>query len=115
VGNPVVHFEILGPDGQALQGFYRSLFDWTIDTDNPSGYGMVTTGEGAIGGGVSSSADGSSQVSFYVQVDSLQEYLDKAETLGAKTLLPPTEVPGGPVIAMFADPQGNRIGLVGGM
>ncbi len=26
--NPVVHFEITGPNGSALQEFYRGLFDY---------------------------------------------------------------------------------------
>src|SRR6202011_5983423 len=36
---------------------------------------------------------------------------DKVEKLGGKTILPPTEVPGGPKLAMFTDPAGNVTGL----
>ena len=32
MGNPVVHFEIAGPDGLVLQQFYRDLFGWKIDS-----------------------------------------------------------------------------------
>ena len=31
MANPVVHFEIMGKDGAALQKFYADLFGWTID------------------------------------------------------------------------------------
>jgi len=48
----------------------------------------------------------------YAQVDDLQAALERAERLGGKTILPPTEVPGGPKLAMFADPAGNVTGLV---
>ena len=41
VPNPVMHFEITGPDGPGLQRFYRDLFDWKIDTNNEWQYGMV--------------------------------------------------------------------------
>lgn len=54
MGMPVVHFEVLGSDAAALQHFYSELFDWTIRTDNPLGYGLVDTGvEGSIPPGAS--------------------------------------------------------------
>lgn len=46
----------------------------------------------------------------YVEVDDVQAYLDKAEMLGGKTLLPPVEIPAG-TFAWFADPGGNTVGL----
>ena len=33
--NPVVHFEVVSPDGEAAQKFYSELFDWKLDTNNP--------------------------------------------------------------------------------
>jgi hypothetical protein len=112
VAHPVVHFEVVGKDGKKLQKFYSQLFDWKIDANNPMNYGIVEAqgGEG-IGGGVSA-GEGQSHVTFYVQVADLQAALAKAESLGGKTVAPPMEVPGGPAIAMFADPEGHVIGLV---
>jgi uncharacterized protein len=93
VPNPVVHFEITGTDGSALQSFYRDLFDWKIDANNEWQYGMVETGgEGGINGGISGNQDGSARVSVYAAVDDLQAYLDKAERLGARVVMPVTEV-----------------------
>jgi predicted enzyme related to lactoylglutathione lyase len=40
----------------------------------------------------------------------VQVYLDKAGTLGGKTLVPPVEIPTG-TFAWFADPDGNTVGL----
>lgn len=111
----VIHFEVVGPDGAALQDFYRSLFDWTVDASNPMSYGIVAGGNGGIGGGISASQDGGAMVTFYVQVDDLQAALDKAGELGGQTVMPPMDVPGGPSIALFKDPQGNTVGLVKGM
>jgi predicted enzyme related to lactoylglutathione lyase len=110
--NPVTHFEVSGPDAAALQSFYGSLFGWKIDADNEMNYGMVDTGEGGIGGGVGPTPDGQGHVTWYVQVADLQAALDKAESLGGKTVNPPMDVPGGPSIAHFADPAGNLIGLL---
>jgi predicted enzyme related to lactoylglutathione lyase len=116
VPNPVVHFEITGADGSALQNFYRDLFDWKIDANNEWQYGVVETGgEGGIAGGIAGNQDGASggRVSVYAAVDDLQAYLDKAERLGANVVMPVTDM-GDFTIALFADPAGNITGLVNG-
>jgi uncharacterized protein len=41
----VVHFEVVGRDGPALRAFYSSLFDWTIDAENPANYGLIAREE----------------------------------------------------------------------
>ncbi|MBW3634336.1 MAG: hypothetical protein KY456_15040, partial [Chloroflexi bacterium] len=46
----------------------------------------------------------------YAAVDDLQAYLDKAERLGARVVMPATDM-GDFAIAMFADPAGNITGL----
>jgi predicted enzyme related to lactoylglutathione lyase len=114
MGAPVVHFEIMGGQGNQLEKFYAELFGWKINSNNPMKYGVVDTGGGVggINGGVGANQDGSKRVSVYAQVNDLQATLDKVEKLGGKTILPPTEVPGGPKLAMFADPAGNVTGLL---
>ncbi len=115
MGNPVVHWEIGGPQGEQLQEFYRSLFDWNIQVmEQMGGYGLVAQEEGGIGGGIVQTGEGAppSLVTIYIQVDDLQSYLDKAEGLGGKTIMPPMNISeeiGS--AAMFSDPQGNVIGL----
>ncbi len=115
MANPVVHFEVIGRDGKKLQDFYRKVFEWKIDADNPMQYGMVGAqgGEG-IGGGVSGYAgeDGHRGVTFYVQVPNLEQTLKQIEAAGGKTVMPPADVPGGPRMAQFTDPEGNWIGLI---
>ena len=112
--NPVVHFEITGADGSALQSFYRDLFDWKIDANNEWQYGMVETGgEGGIPGGIFAGGEDVEYVSFYVDVPDLEARLKKAEKLGAKVVQPPTPtMPGGPTVASIQDPEGHRIGLL---
>jgi predicted enzyme related to lactoylglutathione lyase len=115
--NPVVHFEVIGKDGPALQRFYGDLFGWSIDADNPMNYGMVDNGGEGINGGIGPAPEGGSgHVTFYVQVDDIKASLDKAKELGGTPVFGPTEVPGGgPTIALFNDPEGHLIGLVKGM
>ncbi len=113
MGAPVVHFEIMGGEGHALEAFYGELFGWKINSNNPMNYGIIDTGggPGGINGGVGPANNGGQRVSIYAQVSDLQATLERAEKLGGKTILPPTEVPGGPTLAMFADPAGNVTGL----
>jgi predicted enzyme related to lactoylglutathione lyase len=116
MGRPVVHFEIIGKDAKKLQDFYAKLFDWKIDANNPMNYGLVEANEGGppqgVGGGIGPSMDGKTLVTFYVQVVDLNETLKQAESLGGKAVMQPMEVPGGPTIAQFTDPEGNLIGLI---
>ncbi len=114
MGQPVVHFEISGKDPKKLQEFYASTFDWHIDANNPMNYGVVDThGEGGIGGGIAQ-AQGANQVTFYVAVDDPQAYLNRIEGAGGKTVVPVTEIPDMVTFALFADPEGNVVGLVKG-
>lgn len=116
MGAPVIHFEVVGKDGKKLQDFYGQLFEWKIDANNPMNYGMVDNGGNGINGGIGPSQSGQPWCGFYVGVDDLQATLNKAESLGGKTLMPPTDIEGYNLsFAMFADPEGNQIGLVKGM
>lgn len=67
-----------------------------------------------IDGGIGPSQDGSSQLTFYVQVSDLDAALKKIEGLGGKTVVPPTDVPNMVTFAQFTDPAGNLVGLVKG-
>ena len=113
---PVVHFEIVGKDARKLQTFYGKLFDWEIDASNPMNYGLVkAAGPSGIGGGIGPTQEGvPGHVTIYVQVPDLAECLKKAESLGGKTLVSPTEIPNMVTFAMLQDPEGHAIGLVKG-
>ena len=113
MGRPVVHFEITGKDAKKLHDFYGALFDWQIDANKPMNYGLVDTRSErtTIGGGIGS-GEGLNQVTFYIEVDDPQAYLNKIEAKGGKTIVPVTEIPGMVTFAQFADPEGNVVGLV---
>ncbi len=116
--NPVMHFEIMGADAKRTQQFYGDLFGWKVDANNPMDYGITSTKDGDVGidGGLGGGGDmGGARVTVYAQVDDPQKYLDKAVQLGGEVLLPPTTPAGARVtIAMFADPDGNVMGLMKG-
>lgn len=113
MAHPVTHFEINARDAKAVQRFYQDLFGWGVDTNNPQAYGMVDTqasGRG-INGGIGASQDGRSWLTFYVDTPDPVKTLAKAEKLGARTIMPPLDM-GVVTYALFADPEGNVIGLV---
>ncbi|MDQ3586844.1 MAG: VOC family protein [Actinomycetota bacterium] len=122
MGHPVVHFEVIGKDGEKLRSYYSDLFGWEIDADNPMGYGIVqregnTNAEGVgIGGGVGvGPGDYEGHLTFYVEVPDVEAALAKAEGLGGTRLMGPDEVPGGgPVLGHFQDPEGHLVGVVQG-
>lgn len=111
--HPVVWFEVTGKNGERLQSFYSELFGWKVDANNPMKYGMVDTGtkEGIPGGIGNAEGNQGSRVTFYVQAKDPQAALTRAERLGAKVVMPVTELPD-VTIALLADPEGNVIGLL---
>lgn len=117
MGNPVVHFEIAGPDGPSLVQFYRDLFGWDVQVQGPEmgNYGVVMWTEDGIGGGIMGTTEDMpvpNYVTFYIQVEDLQAALDKLSGIGGSTVMPPMEIaPEVGSVAMFADPAKNAIGL----
>jgi uncharacterized protein len=113
MGNAVVHFEIGGPDDAPLIAFYSGLFGWSLQSFAGGGYTLIdTNGGGGINGGIGKSQTGEPWSTFYVEAEDLQAVLEKAESLGAKTVMPVTDFGGAVTIAMFNDPDGLLVGLV---
>ena len=119
MGQPVVHFEIVGQDGDALRDYYSQLFGWEIDANNPMKYGIVAregnlNREGVgIGGGVGQGPDGyPGHVTVYVEVADVEAALAQAESLGGSRMMGPDEVMPGLVIGLFNDPEGHTIGVL---
>jgi len=121
MGQPVVHFEIVGRDGERLRSYYSSLFGWQIDADNPVGYGVVSregnlSAEGiGIGGGIGAVPDGyDGHVTFYVEVPDVEAAMAKAESLGGTRVMGPEKVMETIEIGLFTDPEGHLLGVVKG-
>jgi hypothetical protein len=114
MSNPVVWFEVLGNDGEALRRFYGGLFGWTFDVEAPTGYGVVAPKDGrGIPGGVAAAPPGAGpRVTFYVACADVAQSLARAVALGGKAVMPVEAIPNGKRIAAFADPEGHVIGLV---
>lgn len=114
---PVDWFEIMGKDGKALKKFYTDAFGWNLKDSGAQGfdYFMMDAPEKGSPGAVGSTPDGQPAVRFYAGVTDLRKTLEKAETLGAKTVMEPTKVADNTEVAIFIDPQGHTFGLYKGM
>jgi predicted enzyme related to lactoylglutathione lyase len=126
MGQPVVHFEIIGTDPARLRAYYGELFGWEFDTSGsvvpavsePGNYGFTDTGQAgaaaAIPGGIGGGRGYDSRVIFYVGVDDVDAALQKAETLGGTRRMGPERAAGRDlVVGHFADPEGNVVGVAG--
>jgi predicted enzyme related to lactoylglutathione lyase len=124
MGQPVIHFEVIGTEPAKLRAYYAELFGWDFDTSGPvapavseaGNYGFVTPAAngGGIAGGVGGGAGHAPHVVFYIGVPDVEAALKKAESLGGIRRMGPARAPGGTlVVGHFTDPEGNLIGLAG--
>jgi predicted enzyme related to lactoylglutathione lyase len=124
MGQPVIHFEVIGRDPVKLRRYYGDLFGWEFDTSGPvsnavseaGNYGFVsptTTDDGVgIPGGVGGGKDYDGHVIFYVGVADVEAALQKAESLGGTRMMGPERAPGtNLVVGHLTDPEGHLIGL----
>ena len=113
MASQVVHFEVTGKDGKALQRFYTEAFGWKIDTNNPGGYGMVRNDGDKLTGGIGDAPEGMpGGVTFYIHTEDPKATLARIEKLGGRVLMPLTQVAPETTIALFADPEGHVVGLM---
>jgi predicted enzyme related to lactoylglutathione lyase len=121
MGQPVVHFEIIGTAPEGLRSYYGELFGWEFDTSSPvsdavsepTNYGFIEQNSDGIGipGGVGGGAGHTPHAMFYVGVPDVEAALQKAESLGGTRRIGPAQAPTGLVVGHFTDPEGNLIGV----
>lgn len=109
--NPVVHFEIGGPDHEALKAFYEGVFGWEVHDMPEAGYSLVHAREGEVGIDGGMPVHDTPWVCIYIEVPDPQASLDAAVAAGGQVVMPVTEAPG-VTLAMFTDPAGNTVGII---
>lgn len=108
--DPVVSWQIVADDPEALAGFYAKLFGWSVDRDNALGYRQLRTG--SIDGGVwPTHQPGKATVQLFVEVADVDAQIAKATSLGATVLIPKTVLPDGDAMAILLDPAGLSFGV----
>jgi uncharacterized protein len=122
--NFVAHFEIYADNADELRKFYTDLFDWEIQNfPELNNYGFIKTVDtdekgvakqpGGINGGIMNRPEGYTGHAWinYVNVESVEEYTEKALKLGATLMKGKSPVKGMGWFAMLKDPQGSTFAI----
>jgi hypothetical protein len=126
--NRVIHFEIHSADPERSARFYGGVFGWRIgewlipgiQLENGHRYWNVATGEGpGIDGGLvfrrgPVPVPGQDANAFVctIEVESLDDMVEKAVAAGAVLTVPKMPIPGVGWLAYCVDPDGNTFGLM---
>jgi predicted enzyme related to lactoylglutathione lyase len=126
MGQPVVHFEIIGADPGRLREYYGEMFGWTFNDDAPIAplssetgqYSFIDTMRTAesigIPGGIGGGGGFASRALFYVGVPDVEAALQNAERLDGTRIMGPAANPNGKImVGQFADIEGNLVGIAG--
>jgi hypothetical protein len=106
----IVHTEIYVTDLEAAKEFYGSLFGWEF-FDEDDNYSMFMT-PGNVGGGITNVAPpGGGGITFYIYTADIDGMLAEIEEAGGTTFMEKTEIPETGYFALFADLDGNIVGL----
>ena len=105
MAQPIVFFDIAGPDDEALKSFYTSVFGWEFDHAGQFGVPVATPIKGAI-------RKDPPEKRIYLGVPDVAVSLSLVEQSGGTVDVPRFEVSGVVVLGLFRDPAGNSMGLV---
>lgn len=109
--------ELMTSDVEAAKAFYTKLFNWNTEDMSMPGmiYTVIKAGGSEIGGimAIPKEAQGMPPAwGVYVTVDDVDEMAKNAGQLGAKLLVPPTDIPDVGRFCMIQDPQGAAISAI---
>jgi predicted enzyme related to lactoylglutathione lyase len=112
----IVHFDLPADDPERAKKFYEDLFDWKFDkVPMPETYYLIETkdleGNPAVRGGMGKRGLPGQQVSNYIGVPSVDEYLEMVMKLGGNIIMQKTAVSGWGYLAICVDTENNTFGL----
>jgi len=108
---PIAHWQLLSADPERTAGFYSALFGWRVSDANGLGYREV--GGAGIDGGIWPVPQGAPEgVQLYVQVEDIDDALEKTVALGGSVVMPKQVLPDGDAMALALDPLGRSFGLM---
>jgi predicted enzyme related to lactoylglutathione lyase len=111
----ITHIDIPADDLPRATAFYSALFGWDIkEPPGFEGYPMWSAPNGISGGGITARAGNLQVPRSYVEVDSIDDTLARAQQLGGRTVLEKTEISPTSWWAALEDSEGNQIGLYEG-
>ncbi len=112
MANRIVHWELTGADGEGSSNFYAGLFDWSLQAvEGFDGFKFVDAEQSGVGGAVGKGPEEMpNYLTIYIEVDSIDDHLERIRAAGGSTVMPRTEIPGTVTFALFSDLAGQRRG-----
>ncbi len=116
MAHPAVMFEIMANNQQSMITFYSNVFGWQVQRNDegfayvhfpPARYHLL----GGIGQAKAGVTGWEKGITFYIQVERLQDTLDLVRTYGGTVAVEPVEADGYH-FAMFEDLERNLIGII---
>ena len=106
-------FQIQGPNGHALQQFYKQVFGWKMKPQPGSSDMMMVAPEpGGMSGSIGTHHSHQPSVAVYISVGDIDAVFGKIQRAGGRMVMPKMDLPEGMgAIAGFTDPAGNWTGL----
>jgi len=109
--HPPIHFEIPVDDMERAKNFYKELFGWGIDSaPGFEDYQIVTTN--GLNGGMMKRSNPGMPIINYIDVEDIDTYLAKLETLGGQILMPKMPIAHVGYNAVVKDSEGNIFGML---
>jgi len=114
--NPIVWWEVASHDAKKTVDFLQKIFGWKMVYDeNTKCFDFpIPTGNSRLsGGGVFTLKKAKLPfLTFYVQVEDINEKVELIEQLGGHILEPPFVIPGGSHICLFNEPSGVTLAMI---
>jgi predicted enzyme related to lactoylglutathione lyase len=107
----IVHIEFKSSDFARSSAFYAKLFDWRTEQNASASYMKADGADGPSAGWVRADLVQSPGPIAYLPVDDLPAKLDAVERAGGRVLVRSMPFAGGGEVGLFADPDGNVLGL----
>ena len=109
--------ELATTDVEGAKKFYSGLLGWTTELAPVEGmnYTLAKAGDERVAGIMSNQCSGGEikpQWGIYITVDDVDATARRAEELGGKVLMPPTDIPKVGRFAALMDPQGVMFSVI---
>jgi uncharacterized protein len=107
----IAHIEFKSANFARTSEFYGKLFDWQMEQNASASYMKLAGGNGPSAGWFRADLVQSPGPVAYLPVDDLESKLTEVEAAGGRILVRSLPFAGGGEIGLFADPDGNVLGL----
>ncbi|HEY6476792.1 MAG TPA: VOC family protein [Polyangia bacterium] len=107
----IIHIEFKSANFARTSEFYAKVFDWQMEQNVSASYMKLSGANAPSGGWVRADLVQSPGPIAYLPVEDLEVTLNEIEAAGGRILVRTLPFAGGGEIGLFADPDGNVLGL----